>query len=80
MVSKECSLFVGRYFRAVENRESQWLKNRLVSIGLSPISALVDITNYLTFDRGRPLHVFDADKLSGGLTVRKSIEGEISCP
>ena len=75
--SKECPLFVGRYFRAVENGESpQWLKNRLISIGLSPISALVDITNYLTFDRGRPLHVFDADKLSGGLTVRKSIKGE----
>ena len=75
--SKECPLFVGRYFRGVENRESpQWLKNRLISIGLNPISALVDITNYLTFDRGRPLHVFDADKLSGGLTVRKSIKGE----
>ena len=75
--SKECPLFVGRYFRSVENRESpQWLKNRLISIGLNPISALVDITNYLTFDRGRPLHVFDADKLSGGLTVRKSIKGE----
>ena len=77
VASKECPLFVGRYFRAVENRESpQWLKNRLISIGLNPISALVDITNYLTFDRGRPLHVFDADKLSGGLTVRKSIKGE----
>ena len=77
VASKECPLFVGRYFRAVENRESpQWLQNRLISIGLSPISALVDITNYLTFDRGRPLHVFDADKLSGGLTVRKSIKGE----
>ncbi len=75
--SKECPLFVGRYFRGVENRESpQWLKNRLISIGLNPISALVDITNYLTFDRGRPLHVFDADKLSGGLTIRKSIKGE----
>ena len=77
VVSKECPLFVGRYFRAVENRESpKWLKNCLISIGLNPISALVDITNYLTFDRGRPLHVFDADKLSGGLTVRKSIKGE----
>ena len=75
--SVECPLFVGRYFRAVENRDSpQWLKDRLISIGLNPISALVDITNYLTFDRGRPLHVFDADKLSGRLTVRKSIKGE----
>ncbi len=75
--SKGCPLFVGRYIRNVQNRESpQWLKNRLLSIGLNPISALVDITNYLTFDRGRPLHVFDADKLSGGLKVRKSVKGE----
>ncbi len=74
---KECPLFVGRYLRSVKNRESpQWLKDRLISIGLNPISTLVDITNYLTFDRGRPLHVFDADKISGGLTVRKSVEGE----
>ena len=74
---KECPFFVGRYLRSVQNRESpQWLKNRLISIGLNPISALVDITNYLTFDRARPLHVFDADKLSGGLTVRRSVEGE----
>ena len=75
--SKECPFFVGRHFRGVENGESpHWLKKRLISIGLNPISALVDITNYLTFDRGRPLHVFDADKLSGGLTVRKSVKGE----
>ena len=71
------SFFVGRYIRSVQNGESpQWLRNRLISIGLNPISALVDITNYLTFDRARPLHVFDADKLSGGLTVRRSVEGE----
>ena len=75
--SKECPFFVGRHFRGVENGESpHWLKTRLISIGLNPISKLVDITNYLTFDRGRPLHVFDADKLSGGLTVRKSVKGE----
>ena len=75
--SKECPFFVGRHLRGVENGESpDWLKKRLISIGLNPISALVDITNYLTFDRGRPLHVFDADKLSGGLTVRKSVKGE----
>ncbi|MFL2800455.1 MAG: phenylalanine--tRNA ligase subunit beta [Paracoccaceae bacterium] len=75
--SKECPFFLGRHFRGVENGESpDWLKKRLIGIGLNPISALVDITNYLTFDRGRPLHVFDADKLSGGLTVRKSVKGE----
>ncbi len=75
--SKECPLFIGRYLRNVQNGESpQWLKTRLISIGLNPISALVDVTNYLTFDRARPLHVFDADKLSGDLTVRRSVEGE----
>ena len=77
VASKGCPHFVGRYFRGVQNKESPlWLKQRLISIGLNPISALVDITNYLTFDRGRPLHVFDADKLVGGLTVRKSYKGE----
>ncbi len=75
--SKACPFFVGRYLRGVQNRESpKWLKRRLTSIGLNPISALVDITNYLTFDRGRPLHVFDADKLAGSLKVRKSVKGE----
>ena len=77
VASKGCTHFVGRYFRGVQNKESPlWLKQRLISIGLNPISVLVDITNYLTFDRGRPLHVFDADKLVGGLTVRKSYKGE----
>jgi phenylalanyl-tRNA synthetase beta chain len=57
-----CPYVVGRYFRNVKNGPSpQWLKDRLVAIGLRPISALVDITNYVTFDLGRPLHVFDAD-------------------
>ena len=74
---KECPFFVGRSLKNVRNGESpQWLKQRLKSIGLKPISALVDITNYITFDRGRPLHVFDADKIIGNLKVRKSVAGE----
>ncbi len=61
-----CPLFVGRYFRGVRNGPSpHWLQDRLNAIGLRPISALVDITNFVTFDLSRPLHVFDADKLDG---------------
>ena len=74
-----CPLFLGRYFRGVKNGPSpQWLVDRLVSIGLRPISALVDITNYMTFDIGRPLHVFDAGAFDpkGGLTVRDARAGE----
>src|SRR5690606_26498330 len=54
----------------------EWLQKRLVSIGLRPINALVDVTNFFTFDLNRPLHVFDADKIRGNLTVRPSTEGE----
>ncbi|QEX20329.1 phenylalanine--tRNA ligase beta subunit [Hypericibacter adhaerens] len=72
-----CPYVVGRYFRNVKNGPSpQWLKDRLVAIGLRPISALVDITNYVTFDLGRPLHVFDADKLDGDPTMRFARTGE----
>jgi phenylalanyl-tRNA synthetase beta chain len=72
-----CPMVVGRYFRGVTNGPSpKWLQDRLVAIGLRPISALVDITNYVTFDLGRPLHVFDADKLSGDLTMRFARPGE----
>jgi len=53
-----------------------WLQRRLTAIGLRPINALVDITNYITFDRGRPLHVFDAAKVKGNLTVRRARAGE----
>ncbi len=72
-----CPLFGGRWIRGVKNGESpQWLKDRLTSIGLKPISALVDITNFFTFDLNRPLHVFDAGKLAGDLTVRYARDGE----
>ena len=63
-----CPLFLGRHVRGVRNGESpRWLRNRLESIGLRPISALVDMTNFLTIDRNRPVHVFDAGKLAGDL-------------
>ena len=67
----------GRLFKNVRNIESpDWLKRRLTLIGLRPISALVDITNYVTYDLGRPLHVYDADKLNGDLTIRRALNGE----
>ena len=63
--------------RGVKNGPSpKWLQQRLLAIGLRPINALVDITNYITFDRGRPLHVFDADKVAGNLVVRRARDGE----
>src|SRR6185312_11145268 len=63
--------------RGVTNGPSPtWMQKRLRAIGLRPISALVDITNYLTFDRGRPLHVFDFAKVAGDLTVRLARAGE----
>ena len=72
-----CPLVVGRSFRNVRNGPSpKWLQDRLRAIGLRPISALVDITNYVTHDLGRPLHVFDADKLAGDLTMRMARDGE----
>ncbi|HZT51616.1 MAG TPA: phenylalanine--tRNA ligase subunit beta, partial [Stellaceae bacterium] len=75
--AKACPLFVGRLIRGVCNGPSpRWLAERLEAIGLRPISALVDITNFLTFDLNRPLHVFDADKLDGDLVVRGARPGE----
>ena len=72
-----CPYFAGRLIRGVRNGESpRWLQDRLLAVGLRPISALVDITNYLTLDLCRPLHVFDADKLAGGLHVRLARDGE----
>lgn len=72
-----CPYFTLRLVRGVRNGPSpEWMQARLRAIGLRPINALVDITNYLTFDRGRPLHVFDAAKVAGGLTVRRAHDGE----
>ena len=72
-----CPLFALRLVRGVTNGPSPaWMQARLRDIGLRPINALVDITNYMTFDRGRPLHVFDAAKVSGGLQVRRARTGE----
>lgn len=69
--------FTGRLIRDVKNGPSpQWLQDQLKAIGLRPISALVDITNYMTFDSNRPLHVFDADKVQGNLRVHRAIGGE----
>jgi len=74
---KACPFVAGRYFRKIKNGPSpKWLQDRLTAIGLRPISALVDITNYVTFDLGRPLHVFDARKLAGDLTMRFARAGE----
>ncbi|MCY4237313.1 MAG: phenylalanine--tRNA ligase subunit beta [Rhodospirillaceae bacterium] len=72
-----CLFVAGRYFRNVTNRPSpEWLQRRLRAIGLRPISALVDITNLVSYDLARPLHVFDADKLAGDLTMRMARDGE----
>ncbi|MDD9977516.1 MAG: phenylalanine--tRNA ligase subunit beta, partial [Boseongicola sp.] len=69
--------FTGRLIKGVKNGPSPaWLQQRLKAIGLRPISALVDITNFFTFDRNRPLHVFDADKVQGDLRVHRAKGGE----
>ena len=72
-----CPMFVGRYLRGVQNGPSpKWLSDKLLAIGLRPISTLVDITNYVTCDLGRPLHVFDADKVAGDLRVHLARAGD----
>jgi len=72
-----CPAFALRLVKGIKNGPSPaWLQKRLTAIGLRPINALVDITNFITFDRGRPLHVFDAAKVRGHLTVRRAKNGE----
>ena len=75
---EKCPVFAGRVIAGVKNGASpDWLVARLKAIGLRPISALVDITNYISYDRGRPLHVYDADKLNGPVSARAAINGEV---
>jgi phenylalanyl-tRNA synthetase beta chain len=72
-----CPLFTGRLVRNAKNGPSpKWLQDRLRAVGMRPISALVDVTNLISLDRGRPLHVFDADKLVGDLQARMAKDGE----
>jgi phenylalanyl-tRNA synthetase beta chain len=72
-----CPMFAGRLVRGVKNGPSpEWLQRRLKAVGLRPISALVDVTNFISQDRGRPLHVFDAAKLKGNLRARLARKGE----
>ncbi len=72
-----CPLFTGRVIRGVTNGPSpEWLQDLLRAIGLRPISALVDITNFFTYDQNRPLHVFDVGKMAGGLRIHRAAGGE----
>jgi len=72
-----CTMFAGRLIRGVKNRPSpDWVQKRLKAVGLRPISALVDVTNLVAHDRGRPLHVFDAAKLKGHMHARLAKSGE----
>ncbi|OUD10123.1 phenylalanine--tRNA ligase subunit beta [Marivivens niveibacter] len=72
-----CPVFFGRLIKGVKNGPSpQWLQDRLTAIGLRPISFLVDVTNFFSYDLNRPLHVFDADKVAGNLRVHRAAGGE----
>ncbi len=69
--NNSCEYVISRYFKDVKNSVSpEWLQKKLISLGLRPINALVDITNFITHDLGRPLHVFDADKVGNKLHMR----------
>ena len=73
-----CPIFAGRLIRGVKNGPSpEWLQDLLRAIGLRPISFLVDVTNFFTYDQNRPLHVFDADKVAGNLRVHRALGGEV---
>ncbi len=73
-----CPAFAGRLIRGVKNRPSpKWMQDRLKAIGLNPKNMLVDVTNYVSYDRARPLHVYDANKLTGGFVeARLGRDGE----
>jgi len=73
-----CETFGSCYIKNITNKESpEWLKNKLIALGLKPISAVVDITNYVMFDLNRPLHAYDADKINKEIIVRNAKEGEM---
>ena len=73
----KCPSVAGRLFKNVKNVESpDWLKNRLSAIGIKPKNAIVDITNYISYELGRPLHAYDADKIGNKLIIRNSVKGE----
>jgi phenylalanyl-tRNA synthetase beta chain len=75
--TQDCPHFVGRLIRNVKNGPSpEWMRDRLNAVGQKSISALVDITNYMTLGLNRPLHVFDADKIKGSIHVRAARKGE----
>ena len=72
-----CPIFAARAVKGVKNGPSpEWLQNRLRAVGLRPINALVDVTNYISLDRGRPLHVYDVAKLKGAVHARLGKSGE----
>ncbi len=73
-----CDIFGSCYIKNITNKESpEWLKKKLIALGLKPISAVVDITNYVMFDLNRPLHAYDADKINKEIIVRNAKEGEM---
>ena len=75
--SQACKIFGSCLIKNIKNQESpEWLKKRIIAIGLRPISAVVDITNYVMFDLNRPLHAYDLDKINKGIIVRNSKKGE----
>jgi len=75
--NQACTIFGSCLIKNIKNQESpDWLKKRILSLGLRPISAVVDITNYVMFDINRPLHAYDADKIHKGIIVRNSKKGE----
>ena len=75
--NQACSIFGSCLIKNISNRESpSWLKERILALGLRPISAVVDITNYVMFDLNRPLHAYDLDKIKNSITVRNSKKGE----
>ncbi len=75
--NQACTIFGSCLIKNIKNQESpQWLKKRILALGLRPISAVVDVTNYVMFDLNRPLHAYDSDKIKKGIIVRNSKKGE----